>query len=463
MEVLVKTCLMPLAIKTQNDSFTFVHELKQEMHADLKYVESLEKEIDELESDKAEFSNMYEILLQECVSNDVMCSYFHSLSDLDAHAELQCLYVHKEKECECLAQKLLKQNETVSKEVYNELLRSFAKLEKNSISLELALQQCQEQMKNDTVYKEKASNFDVSNRTVNIAEPPRNQKTFLKSKDLACPTCKKCIYSANHDECILKYLSKVSSCASAQKKDAQSHKITKRYMPVEKKCDSKKHDRQIPRGQKFSPNKPSNVYLKTMPPRSGLTWKPTGRIFTQDGLKWSPIKNSVETRHNTNECASPLGKKTHNPNTTICANSSSLSAALFQLKSDSLPHAHAQTTKTYYKHQDSSIKKAQVLKTKTSAYFDIKDNSSETKLQGRLLESFQEDAKYEHVGQDTRSQGGKDDQDKQGKYLKISELKTKSKDNDKGSRSNIIQHEGTSLQQRQRPRSQELNDKSNLI
>ncbi|GJV89154.1 hypothetical protein Tco_1533092 [Tanacetum coccineum] len=32
--------------------------------------------------------------------------------------------------------------------------------------------------------------------------------------------------------------------------------------------------------------------------------------------------------------------------------------ALFQLKSDSLPHAHAQTTKTYYKHQDSRIMKA---------------------------------------------------------------------------------------------------------
>ncbi|GJY04852.1 hypothetical protein Tco_0370792 [Tanacetum coccineum] len=73
-------------------------------------------------------------------------------------------------------------------------------------------------------------------------------------------------------------------------------------------------------------------------------------------------------------------------------------------ESNSLPHAHAQTTKTYYKHQDSRIKKAQVLKTKTSAYSDIKDNSSETKLQGRLLESFQEDAKYKHVGQDTRSQ-----------------------------------------------------------
>ncbi|GJS92595.1 hypothetical protein Tco_0799563 [Tanacetum coccineum] len=164
MEILIKTCLMPLALKTQNDSFVFVHELKQEMHADLKYVESLEKEVDELESDKAEFSNMYDMLLQECVSNDVMCSYLHSLSYLDAHTELQCLYLHKVKECECLAQKLLKQTESVSKEVYTELLRSFAKLEKHSISLELALQQCQEQLKNDTVCKEKASNVFLKER-----------------------------------------------------------------------------------------------------------------------------------------------------------------------------------------------------------------------------------------------------------------------------------------------------------
>ncbi|GJR61259.1 retrovirus-related pol polyprotein from transposon TNT 1-94 [Tanacetum coccineum] len=40
--------------------------------------------------------------------------------------------------------------------------------------------------------------------------------------------------------------------------------------------------------------------------------------------------------------------------------------ASFQLESDSLPHAHAQTTKTYYKHQDLRIMKAQELKTKTS-------------------------------------------------------------------------------------------------
>ncbi|GKE38339.1 hypothetical protein Tco_1461744 [Tanacetum coccineum] len=103
------------------------------MHADLKYVESLEDELDELESDKEEFSNMYDMLLQECVSKDVM-------------------------ECDYLAQKLFEQIEFVSKEIYTGLLQSFAKLETHSISYEIALQECQEQLKNDTVCKEKASN-----------------------------------------------------------------------------------------------------------------------------------------------------------------------------------------------------------------------------------------------------------------------------------------------------------------
>ncbi|GJZ91314.1 hypothetical protein Tco_0663241 [Tanacetum coccineum] len=123
------------------------------------------------------------------------------------------------------------------------------------------------------------------------------------------------------------------------------------------------------------------------------------------------------------------------------------SCSLIPAESNSLPHAHAQTTKTYYKHQDSRIKKAQELKTKTFANSDIQDLPLRYQVyQRRLLESFQEDAKYEHVGQDTRSQDGKNDKDKKGKDLKISELKTKSKDNDKGSISKITKHEGTSLQ-----------------
>ncbi|GJZ69030.1 hypothetical protein Tco_0632580, partial [Tanacetum coccineum] len=61
---------------------------------------------------------------------------------------------------------------------------------------------------------------------------------------------------------------------------------------------------------------------------------------------------------------------------------------LIPAESNSLTHAHAQATKTYYKHQDSRIKKVEELKIKTSANSDTKDPSSETKLWGRLLEIF---------------------------------------------------------------------------
>ncbi|GJV94138.1 hypothetical protein Tco_1541951 [Tanacetum coccineum] len=128
------------------------------MNDDLEYVNSLEKELDELESEKADFSNIYDLLLEECVSKDVTCSYLHSMSHLNANTELQCMYLHKVKECECLALKLSKRTESVNKEVHNNLLKSFSKLEKHSISLELSLQHCKEQMKNNPVCKENASN-----------------------------------------------------------------------------------------------------------------------------------------------------------------------------------------------------------------------------------------------------------------------------------------------------------------
>nr|GEV07278.1 hypothetical protein [Tanacetum cinerariifolium] len=186
MEILIQTCLMPLAIKTQNDSFIFVHELKQEMHADLKYVESLKKEIDELESDKAEFSDMYDVILQECVSKDVMCSYLQSLSDLAALDELQCLCLHKVKECECLAQKLSNQTESVSKKVYNELLQRFAIVEKHSISLKIALQKCKEQLKK-LIEKGKGKSVDTKFDKPFVVRQPNAQR-IPKPSVLGKPT-----------------------------------------------------------------------------------------------------------------------------------------------------------------------------------------------------------------------------------------------------------------------------------
>ncbi|GJT95320.1 hypothetical protein Tco_1090838 [Tanacetum coccineum] len=191
MEVLIKTLLMPLSIKSQNDSFRFEHELKTEMHEDYEYVKSLEKEVDELESEKADFSNIYDLLLEECVSKDVTCSYLHSLSDLNAYAELQCLYLHKVKECECLAQKLSKQTESVNKEVHNNLLKSFSTLEKHSISLELALQQCKEHMKNNSVCKENRSN--VFRKEREQYHEIQDLKAQMQDKNIAISELKKLI------------------------------------------------------------------------------------------------------------------------------------------------------------------------------------------------------------------------------------------------------------------------------
>nr|GEY94048.1 retrovirus-related Pol polyprotein from transposon TNT 1-94 [Tanacetum cinerariifolium] len=88
--------------------------------------------------------------------------------------------------------------------------------------------------------------------------------------------------------------------------------------------------------------------------------------------------------------------------------------SLIPVDSNSSPHAYAQTTKTF-------------------ANFDKQDLPSRNQVyQGRLLAIFQDDAKYEHGGQDMISQGDKRRSRQKDKDLKILNEKTKSKDNDKG-------------------------------
>ncbi|GJV06190.1 integrase, catalytic region, zinc finger, CCHC-type containing protein [Tanacetum coccineum] len=104
MEILVNEIVDALALKTQNDSLAFIHELKQEMHADLKYVESLEDELDELESDKAEFPTCMICFCKNVCLKMLCVLNLLTSSDLDEITELQCLYLHKVMECDCLAQ-----------------------------------------------------------------------------------------------------------------------------------------------------------------------------------------------------------------------------------------------------------------------------------------------------------------------------------------------------------------------
>ncbi|GJZ16730.1 hypothetical protein Tco_0552853 [Tanacetum coccineum] len=165
----------------------------------------------------------------------------------------------------------------------------------------------------------------VSNKDVHLGEH-RKQKPFLKFNELQCPTCKKCLYSANHDECVLEYLSRLNPRASAQNKDAKSHKTTKRYMPVEKSSASKKPERQIPTGHRFSNKKTTTVPEKTMTPRSCLSWKPTGRIFKTIGLRWVPTGKIFAFSTNKVDSEPPNGSIVDIPHIHACEQTLGLSA-----------------------------------------------------------------------------------------------------------------------------------------
>nr|GEU78033.1 hypothetical protein [Tanacetum cinerariifolium] len=96
---------------------------------------------------------------------------------------------------------------------------------------------------------------------------------------------RKCVFNANHDHCVTKFLNEVNSHAKVP-----SNKTTNRNKPVEQTSFVKKPERQILKGHRFSIKKTSVMHEKTMNPRSCLKWKPTGKIFKTVGLRWVPTE-----------------------------------------------------------------------------------------------------------------------------------------------------------------------------
>ncbi|GKF41862.1 hypothetical protein Tco_0125204, partial [Tanacetum coccineum] len=123
----------------------------------------------------------------------------------------------------------------------------------------------------------------VKTKIVPIAEHSRNSRSFSDSKHFVCSTCQKYVFNANHDSCVTKFLKEVNSRAKVL-----SNKTTKTYIPVEQTSVTKKPERQIPKGYRFSIKKTTVVHEKTMTPRSCLRWKPTGKIFKTVSLRWVP-------------------------------------------------------------------------------------------------------------------------------------------------------------------------------
>nr|GEU31414.1 hypothetical protein [Tanacetum cinerariifolium] len=176
-----------------------------------------------------------------------------------------------------------------------------------------------EEAKKKAQLQERSRNSNTSvmpsARLQNIANSskhkPRSTNQTTRNWPASKSSCK-CVFNTNHDACITKLLKEVNPHAKKQ-----SYKTRIGNIPAEKKNDAKKPKRRISTRQKFSINKSFAMYVKTTPPRSYLSWKPTGRIFTSVGLRWSPTGKTVGTCHNINDSAIPLGKETCSPNTII--------------------------------------------------------------------------------------------------------------------------------------------------
>ncbi|GKC39163.1 hypothetical protein Tco_1051547 [Tanacetum coccineum] len=90
------------------------------------------------------------------------------------------------------------------------------------------------------------------------ADHSRNSSPFSDFKHFVCSTCQKCVFNANHDACITKFLKEVNSRAKIQ-----PNKTRNSNKPVDPTSHTQKPGRKIVTGHSFSPNKSSDVHEKT--------------------------------------------------------------------------------------------------------------------------------------------------------------------------------------------------------
>nr|GFA97366.1 hypothetical protein [Tanacetum cinerariifolium] len=204
------------------------------------------------------------------------------LASTNALDELQCLYLHKVKECDCLAQKLSNQNESVSKEVHNELLKRFAKVEKHSNSFEIALQKhlkAQLQDKNIAISElkklienGKGKSVDTKFDRPSVVRQPNAQRIPKPSV----------LVDSNHFACVTKMLNDVHARTkkpnvvpiSTRNPKSQANKSI--ATPIKKKVASKS-----------TSHKPQS-YFSVLYENTKKEWKWWIERQSSSGYKWVP-------------------------------------------------------------------------------------------------------------------------------------------------------------------------------
>ncbi|GJU04850.1 hypothetical protein Tco_1121280 [Tanacetum coccineum] len=177
-----------------------------------------------------------------------------------------------------------------------------------------------------------SKSYEEKLKAMQKADHSRNPSSFSDFKHFVCSTCQKCVFNANHDACITKFLKEVNSRAKIQ-----PNKTRNSNKPVDPTSHTQKPGRKIVTGHSFSPNKSSAVHEKTNTPRSYLRWIPTGRIFNTAGLKWVPTGKTFTSSTTKVDCELPNGSNDYITNPYKCDQTLNVSAGTLNLSADQHP------------------------------------------------------------------------------------------------------------------------------
>ncbi|GJU03442.1 hypothetical protein Tco_1113780 [Tanacetum coccineum] len=151
-------------------------------------------------------------LLELIISQGIVHTAVNSYAAIVDYEKMEKNFVDEYNECLKFKAKLSKKNEMVEKVVYNELSKRCSRIKNHCISLEIEKQQLKEHANSKFV----------------------------------CSTCNDCLFSTNHDKCVVAYLNDVNSCVKSK-----SGKSIKKE------------------------------------------WKSTGKVFTSVGHRWLPTGRTI--------------------------------------------------------------------------------------------------------------------------------------------------------------------------
>ncbi|GJU54297.1 retrovirus-related pol polyprotein from transposon TNT 1-94 [Tanacetum coccineum] len=168
----------------ESSNKTFIDKLKSEIKDFKNKNKCLESSNNHLKEANTELAKNNQLMFKDLKKFQAELDRYHDVN-YASKAEIELV------KCERLGKEISKRTENVNNKSFNELSKRFSELEQHSINLELALQQCQEQIKNDKAWKQKESN---SFRELNVKYfEIQDLKTQLRDKDIAISELKKLI------------------------------------------------------------------------------------------------------------------------------------------------------------------------------------------------------------------------------------------------------------------------------